>query len=169
MERREKRADGRDNVRWTAVSVSCVFPSSTSRQAFNVRSSEGTDVWAQSSPGSGKRSRSVSKLRSFFFPPFRLVPISTSTNPSVDPRRNAERPPGMGLSNVTSRRRSPFYFAVGSSFLGFLSPAARYARRFSPVFRISTTHGLSSGIVYAYSPCSLLFLCRTLRALENIR
>lgn len=67
MEQREKRADGRDNVRWTAVSVSCVFPSSTSRQAFNVRSSEGTDVWAQSSSGSGKRSRSVSKLRSFFF------------------------------------------------------------------------------------------------------
>lgn len=76
-------------------------------------SSEGRRVCTQS--GSGKRSRSVSKP-ALFFP---SVPISTSTS-LFDPRRNAGRPVGMGLSNVASGRRSPFYFSV----LGFLSPTA---------------------------------------------
>lgn len=93
----------RDNVRWTAVSVSCVFllvHFTASFQRPLLR--ESRCVCTQS--GSGKRSGSVSKPALFF--PF------LSTSPS-DPRRNAERPPGTDLSNVASGRPSPFYFTAG--------------------------------------------------------
>lgn len=59
----------RDNVRWTAVSVSCVFLRSLHGK-LSTSAPPRVDVCVQS--GSGKRSGSVSKP-ALFFPP--LVPI----------------------------------------------------------------------------------------------
>lgn len=147
----------RDNVGWTAVSVSCVFL----RPLYGKLSTFApprVDVCAQS--GSGKRSRSV-------FKPALFSPSSLSTSTSLfDPRRNAERPLGMGLSNVASGRRSPFYFAAGFSFLGFLSPTAQYACRFPRMFRISTSGGCSPPHI---SPRFRLPLLRERPARRQIR
>lgn len=122
----------RDEEEARQYTMDCGFcivyvPSSTSQRAFNVRFSDSIDMCAHSRG----RENVPDQFPSWPFFPLHSS-LSTSTTP-FDPRRNAERPPGMGLSSVASSRCSPFYFAVKFSFLGFLSPIVQYACRFSPV------------------------------------
>lgn len=84
----------------------CSF-SSTSRRTFNIQLLRESRRVCTLSTGVGKTFRISFQAGPFF--PF----LSTSTSPRPTPRRNAERPPGTDLSNVTSGRPSPFYFTAG--------------------------------------------------------
>lgn len=113
--------------------IVCV-PSFTLQHAFNVRSSKGRRVCTVE----------IGENVPDQFPSWPFFSLHSSLSTSTEPVRPAakcgERSPGMGLSNVASGRRSPFYLTVGFSFLGFLSRPPRSTRcRFSRVFRISTT------------------------------
>lgn len=132
--RKEWMRKKRDNVRWTAVSVSCVFLRSLCSK-LSTTAPPRVDVCAQSR--SGKTFQISFQVGPFFS---LRSSLSTSTELVRPAAKCGERPPGMGLSNVASGRRSPFYLAMGFSFLGFLSRPPRSTRcRFSRVFRISTT------------------------------
>lgn len=140
----EESGGGEETRRWTAVSVSCVFLRPLHGKLATFAPPR-VDVCAQS----GKRSRSVSRP-ALFFP---SIPIDI--HESV--RSAAERPPGMGLSNVASGRRSPFYFAANFSFLGFLSPVRAICVSF--LSHVPQLYGAQARI----SPCSSLPLPCTVR------
>jgi len=113
----------RDNVRWTAVSVSCVLLHPLhGKLSTSIPSRECTRVCTV---GIGKT----------FQISFQVGPFFPSARPYRHPRAHSTsgemRNVHQGWAYRTSGRRSPFYFAAGFSFLEFLSLTARYACRFS--------------------------------------
>lgn len=102
------------------------------------RSSEGRRVYSRGRESVPDQFPSLFFLRSS---------LSTSTSPS-NRRRNVERPPGMGLSNV-ARLADVLHFISRWVFRFsdfYRPPRVQYACRFSRVFCISTMRRLSSNI-----------------------
>jgi len=124
----ENEKEKQDNSRWSCgfstvhacdVYVCDAFPSpSLARPSAFVCSSEGR-AKAAHSLGAGETFGSVSKPALFFLPP-----LSTSVKPS-NPRRNAERPPGMGLSNAWQRSSILFRGGVPVSRIFIVDRAVR--------------------------------------------